>query len=131
MNIDAIEINDYSEMPLRHPTTDEPLVMDSGEPMVILLAGEDSPEYKAVMRRWQNEAIRKAGRKLSAEQIETRSFELLAAVTKGWRIEGADGPIEFSPQAAKELYAQKAWIKRQVQDWVYEPANFLQGQLTA
>jgi hypothetical protein len=95
--------------------------------MTIDLVGEHSEEYKAVTRRWQNETLRRPGRKLSAEQIDERSLDLLVAVTKAWHLQWDEGMLPFSAQQARELYADReyGWIKSQVETYVFEQSNFL------
>lgn len=127
MNIDAIHYIDGIEMTVMHPRTGEPLLMSSGEPMMIRLGSEQSDAFKTVQRRYQQERLRNPNRKLTPEQIDARAIELLAAVTYDWTLEGSDGPIPFSAAAARALYADadKAWLRQQVTDFVYEPTNHL------
>ena len=134
MGLKAIKFGTTSDLHLRHPVSDAPLFNDDGTPMIITLAGEHSEDYKAVTRRWQNDMLRRPNRKLNADQVEERSLDLLVAVTKGWAIQWEEGQmLPFSPQAARELYADRehAWIKQQVEQHVYEASNFLGESLRA
>jgi len=127
MSIKNITLGHLSTLHLRHPGTDALLYNDDKTPMTITLVGEHSDEYKSVTRRWQNEVLRKPNRKLTAEQVEERGIDLLVACTKGWKIQWDEGLLPFSPEAARELYADRehAWIKNQVEAHIYEASNFL------
>ncbi len=127
MNIKSITLGHLSTLHLRHPGTDAALYNDDKTPMTITLVGEHSEEYKAVTRRWQNEVLRKPNRKLTAEQVEERGIDLLVACTKGWQIQGEEGLMPFSPDAARDLYSDRTlgWIKSQVESHLYEASNFL------
>ena len=127
MSLKNITLGHTASLHLRHPGTDALLYCDDKSPMTIDLVGEHSEEYKATTRRWQNETLRRPGRKLSAEQIEERSLDLLVAVTKGWHLQWDDGMLPFSPQQARDIYGDReyGWIKSQVEAYVFEQANFL------
>lgn len=127
MGLKNIALGTTAELHLIHPGSGKALYNDDGTPMTITLAGEHSDEYRAVTRRWQNETLRRPNRQLTADQLEERGLDLLAAVTKEWHITLDEGLTPFSTLAARDLYAdrQLAWIKRQVEAFVYEASNFL------
>ena len=132
MNIDDIAQIDESFLHLRHPVTDELLYTSDKKPLGIHLSSTESEDYKRVERKFTNQSL-KAGstKKLTAEKLESRSIELLSAATTGWTLEGKDGPIKFSKDAAVTVYAERPWIKKQVTEHLYDDANFLQGVLAA
>ena len=117
--IQNITFSKTASLHLRHPGTDAPMFCDDKTPMVIELVGEASDEYKAAARRWQNENMSRPGHKLTADQIEDQTLDMLVALTKGWRLQWDDGLLPFSPQYARELYASPGheWIKSQVKDF--------------
>ena len=131
MNIDQIAHIDTSDLHLRHPASDELLYTDGGAPLVIKLCSTEADEYKRVERNFTNQTLKSGNKKLTAEKLENRSLELLAAATQGWNLEDKDGPVPFSKEAAKTVYAERPWIKKQVTEHLYEDANFLQGALIA
>lgn len=116
MNIDEIQFADAYEMPLLHPTARTPLRTQTGEAMYIRVLRADAPPLRALQARWRNELLRQPGTRLTAEQLDARVTEQLVAATVGWLIEGAAGPIPYSPEAVRRLYADpaKAWIVEQV-----------------
>ncbi|MFD2112569.1 hypothetical protein [Thiorhodococcus fuscus] len=127
MNIDDIVFAQSYDMPIRHPTTDEPLVMADGSPMFVRVLSSDAEPVKALQTRYRNEALRNPGKRLTAEKIERRSIDQLVAGTVGWAIEGQGGPIPFSPEAAREIYSdpKKLWLRNQVTAAIYDDSNFL------
>jgi hypothetical protein len=131
MNIDSIVFSTTYKMPLRHPVTDEPLLMSDGEPMWIEIASDESPQFKTLQTQYRNAALRNPQKKMTAEKEEARMTELLVAVTMNWRIEDNDGEVEFSTANARDLYQSKAWVRNQVTIAVFEDANFLAGELKA
>ena len=131
MNIDEIAQIDSSFLHLRHPATDELLYTTSNKPMGIELCSTEAEDYKRVERKFTNQTLKSGNKKLTAEKLENRSLELLAAASLSWNLEGKDGPIKFSKEAAMTVYVERPWIKKQVTEHLYEDANFLQGALIA
>ena len=67
--------------------------------------------------------------RVTPEQIEAEGNDLLAALTKGWKLVDLDGnPIDvpFSQENARELYALTAvaWLRDQVDEYIGDRANF-------
>lgn len=127
MNIDSITLSDHYDMPLRHPATDEPLTMSDGAAMWIRVASNDSTEFKQLQSRYRNETLRNPNKKLTAEKEDARMTEFLVVCTKDWLIEGKNGKVKFTPDAARELYTdpKKPWIRNQVTVAVFNDVNFL------
>ncbi|MCK7461126.1 MAG: hypothetical protein MZU84_03215 [Sphingobacterium sp.] len=125
MNIDSIVFSDSYDMPLKHPTTDEPLTMADGSPMFIRVVSSESPQFKALQARYRNEALRNPNKKMTAEKEQARMTEMLVACTIDWRVEGAKGSLKFSPDEARKLYAERPWVRNQVVAAVFDDGNFL------
>lgn len=113
------------------PVNDEPLIDEATkEPWTIELIGADAPEYRKLRHRLVNEKLRAAQRsgrvKATAESLEADSIDLLAGATKGWKhIVDSGKPVEFSPQAARDLYERYPWLAEQISEFVNNRANFL------
>ena len=134
MKIKSIDTKDTFRLVLRHPATQQELAVKSGAPMYIDVYGAHTEQYKRITRQWQNEALRNRKAKMTAEQLESRSTELLAACTVGWNLEDEnDKPVPFSVATARELYASKdsPWIRPQVDEAIHEAANFVGESLAA
>ena len=130
MNIDSIVFIDSYQMPLRHPTTDEPMVTEDGEPMWIEVLSDDAPEFKRLQAQYRNDALRNPQKKMTAEKEEARMTELLVAATVNWCIADTGGLMEFNKNTVRDVYQNRAWIRNQVVVAVFDDANFM-GELKA
>ena len=104
---------------LTHPDTGEKLGI------TITLRGTASDTYKRAFRAQVNRRMNARHQKASVEVMEAEANELLADCTVGWdglRLDGADYP--FSRANAVALYARFDWIKRQVDAFVSDEAQF-------
>lgn len=105
-------------MAVEHPVTGEIV-----EGTRIHLRGQDGQTYKSayakIMQKYQGK------KKLSASVIERQASELLAALTIGWEgIESGNKAIEFSFEAAADLYEQQPWLRDQIDRFVADRGNF-------
>ena len=113
-------------MVLRHPASGEELTTDDGGQIYIELLGMDSPEYRQLIRAAATRNVSRGRKRPSPELLEQEGITLLAGVTKGWGGVVVGGEvIAFSPEAAKRLYTDYAWIREQVDEFVGERGNFL------
>jgi hypothetical protein len=132
VDLDALDVRTGANagfwLTLRDPVTNKPL------PAKLHLLGMDSDKYKAkgheLQRRRQQELAADDKTRLTPEQIEARTGELLAAVTVGWsglRRKGG-GEFEYTGEArARELYQGWPWIYEQAHAAVLDRGNFLPG----
>ncbi len=131
-----MDLNDFNltekaeqgaDLYLEHPGTGEALESD-GKKWAIRLAGTDSKQYRNKSRALQNKRLNKVakGRKADFGGTDLESCELLASCTLGWSGLVKDGqPLEFSYDAAVDLYMTQLWIREQVDVFVGERTNFL------
>jgi len=109
-------------MNLEHPVTGEPLDVR------IKLAGIDSDYYKKELRKQQNKKFKKGFRKLSAEELEADTIELLVACTLDWEgVELEGQALECNPENVRKIYKRFPWIKEQVDNFINDRANFLKN----
>ena len=118
-----------ADMILEHPATGDPLEQENGDPVVITLLGMDSKAYREKNRDFQRERIAKMARNrkktIDYTMSDEDACELLAACTKGWSGIDADGkPLEFSKEAAYDLYMENNWIREQADVFIGDRANF-------
>lgn len=137
IDLAALDIKTGAEegrkLDLVHPTTGEPLGM------WILVLGADSEAYLEQMREFNRRSIERLKRnqraKLTPEESEAQSLEVLVAITRGWsdniKLDGQLLP--FSAENARRLYADKrlGWIPEQIYRGVHDRANFLQSSAPA
>jgi hypothetical protein len=106
---------------------------DRPTPIWITVHGADSDAYERAQREQRRKFEKRAMRagRLTLEDLPDAQYELLAAVTIGWRVpsgqllpDGKPFPA-FSKAAAKDLYARYPVIRQQVDLAMKDRANFL------
>lgn len=133
MDLSKINIEQMAEagadMELVHPVSDEAMLQDDKSPITIKLLGTDSKAYRNKNRDFQRKRIAKMTKSRSKTIDYTVSdedaCELLAECTIGWSgiiVEGK--PLEFSKEAAENLYFEFSWIREQVDVFIGDRANF-------
>jgi hypothetical protein len=116
---------------LRDPVKGKPL------PARLKLLGMDSDRYRAksheLQRRRQEELAQDPKARLTPDEIEARSMEIVAACTVGWEgLKHKGEALAFKDEAsALELYRGWPWIFDQAQLAVLDRANFLPGSESA
>lgn len=133
MSLNDIRIADWSDMPVRHPTTGAALTTSDGRPMTIRLTGQDSPQYRQAMAQLQALISKRRGNRLSPGDMEEHVLRTLTACTLGWVLEldAEDGDLAFSQDAALDLYRKLRWLREQADEWVNDRSNFLGESLPA
>lgn len=106
-----------ADLQLEHPVTGEPL------DVTIRLLGSDSAAYRNAVKRI---AERRRGQKRQTlDEMEQQAAELMASITVGWANLERDGkPVDFSHDAAQQVYIDFPWIREQVDQFVTDRANF-------
>lgn len=96
----------------------------------IIIAGPESKRYRTAEARYMNKRLKSPDKKISYEDIEAAKCSLLAAVTLGWRnLTKAGQEIVFTTERAKQLYQEFPSIRKQVDEFLGEPANFLRKEI--
>ena len=112
-----------------------PLLNSKKEEHAIMLQGPDSPTYRRLLHANTQKRILAAaeaaerGEKIVPDPLEAEAdaIEVMAQCTLGWRgFLSPDGePIEFSTDAARELYSRFPVIREQVDAFMTRRVNFL------
>lgn len=114
-----------TEVVIRHPSTGEPIGL------TITIRPDTHPEVVKVERMHTNENLRNRGKALTAQKLEARILDRLAAHTEDWKFEGDITISGEQPQCnavnARKLYKDAPWIKNQVAEAVGEDARFYTG----
>jgi hypothetical protein len=121
-----------ADMELVHPVTGDVMIQDNGKPITIKVLGTDSKAYRNGQREYQRKRIAKMAKSRNKSVDYTVSDEdaaiLLAECTAGWDGIIVDGKkLEFSKDAAEELYLKFNWIREQVDGFIGDRANFFQS----
>lgn len=100
---------------------------DTGEELgiSIVLRGSESDTYKRTARAQINKYRNMPKSKMTIEQIEADAIELLASCTVSWSgidLDGAELPCNRAN--ATMLYTRFGWIKRLVDAFVSDEANY-------
>ena len=107
------------ELKLEHPDTGELLGIS------IILRGSESDTFRRALRAQVNKRMRQKQNKTTMEEIEAESVEMLAACTVSWSGIVLDGKeYTYSRANAVNLYIRFGWIKRAVDAFVNDEANF-------
>jgi len=126
----AVAVNDAARMTIIHPFTNQPLRDADGKEAWIAVLSSDSEAAVKHQRAVTNRRLAMRNRnKVTAEEIDAEAIDLLAALTKGWRLldlEGNPLEIEFTEANARELYGAPAftWLREQVSIFAAERSNF-------
>ena len=85
----------------------------------ITVMGPDSKQYRDAVRKFQMKLL---------EKVEGADIELLVSVTKGWRgLKEGKKDVEFTAEAAKDLYVKAPFIASQIDRFIADRKNFMQG----
>ncbi len=94
----------------------------------IRLAGTDSSVYRNFIKRRAEERMKQGKKKqqsVDLDKSEREGCELLAACTLGWQNVSEKGQeVEFSKEAAIDLYLKYKWLRDQVDSFIGDRANF-------
>lgn len=126
MDISTVKIADNADigavLTVLHPAT------GVETDIKIRLSGTDSSIYRNwLIRSVNKKANTKKQKKVSFEEAEQSSTELLAALTLSWEgIEAGGKELKFTHEAAVDLYADPnmKWLREQVDEFVGERSNF-------
>lgn len=126
----ALDVDKPGRLMLVNPVTRQPLRDGAGNEAWIDLYSSDSAAARTCMRAQSRRRLNVRGRvRLTPEELEADSVELLAALTVDWRLLSLDGEhldVPCTPENARELYAEAAvaWIREQVDEFVGDRSNF-------
>lgn len=138
MDLSALDTAKASDTPaflhLLHPTTNEPLYDKAADGQQVavglMLYGRDSAAWKAHTRAVTNRALqsRRPGR-ATAEGLEAEALSGIVALTAGWPVPFIlnGETLNYSPEAARRLYAAMPWIREQADAFADDRGNFLKG----
>jgi hypothetical protein len=131
----ALDTDTPRRMTIIHPKTREPMVdRDGVEAFLDLLALTSAPAQKA-RNRIQQRRIEARQRRVTVEDTEAESMEVLAACTVAWHLVGLDGAhinVPCDRDAALELYTTPGlrFIVDQAITFADSAGNYLPGSST-
>jgi len=131
-----LEVDAPFRLILVHPFTRQPMRDPEGNPAYIDHYSSDSEIARKHQRAVQRRRLNMRGRmKITPEELEAESIEILAALTAGWHLVDLKGnliDLPFSQENARELYSNPAvgWLREQIDESTADRANFSQGSST-
>lgn len=116
-------------MELESPVDGEVLMTDKNEPVRIKLLGTDSKVWRNKNRETQrariNSMVRKKAKNIDYTISDEDACEMLAECTIEWSgIDEKGKALEFSEEAARDLYTRYIWVREQVDIFINDRANF-------
>ena len=133
----ALAVEKPARMVIVHPLTREPMLLpDKSEAFIDLYSGDSLVAQKHNRAVQQRRLDMRRSSKITAQEIETETIELLAALTAGWRLVDLGGnplDVPFTEQDARDLYAEPglAWLREQVNVFAADRANFSKASSTS
>lgn len=133
LNTVAFDTEAARKLIIGHPSTGQPIYDQGGNPAYVEVLSTDSKTAQKHQREQTNRMLAKRNRnKVTADEIDASSVELLAALTKGWHLVNFDGEVidyEFTVANARALYssAKFRWLREQVDEFAGDRANFLES----
>lgn len=138
MNFDLAEIDTKTlsdsgkDMIVKHIGLDKPVLAKNGKPVALTLLGPDSDVYRQqtrlqVKKRLDRATDTKSLGSIDLEEADNDGLNLLVACTVGWKnvFDTAGKPVEFSKDAARELYTKYPVIREQADGFVVDRVRFI------
>ena len=128
-------MTDFSKYEEQQKQAEEGVWMEvedpNGNPLGVhlKLAGTDSEAYQKQLRKQQDKMLKRGNFKISAEEAENNSLNLLVACTLAWEgVEYSGEELECNKDNARWLYKTFGFIRDQVDEFIGDRANFLGEQ---
>lgn len=132
MDLSQLDVQEgCSTLVLRHPVTDEPLIdEETKEEVSIDLLGVESKKMQSVQHRLANARLSKGMKggklKITAEQLEASSLDLLTEATVGWKHIKVDGnKPPCTSENIRMVYKRFPFVVEQVDEFITDRANHL------
>jgi hypothetical protein len=137
----TLAVEQSHRMTIMHPVTNQPLRIKGapeGEDVAFIdVLSADGETARKHAREVGNKRLQRRGRaRLKHEEFEEDEVDLLAKLTKGWKLATLDGApmdLECTPRNARELYALPgaAWLAEQVNQAAADRSLFLKASSTS
>jgi len=103
---------DTIDVPIRDPETGK--LTD----IVITAYPRNTRFYRKAFRRVTNETM-------GSDDVDDKTAEFLAGITTGWKnIQRGTEDVQFSSEAARDLYLEFYWLSDQLDSYTSTPSNF-------
>ncbi len=113
-----------SVMPVRNPKDGSPLVNPDGSPMTVTVYGTDGQRFQQARMRKINMRLKMRKTKVTGEELDSEALDVLIAATAAWHVTFDGKLAEFTPDNVRVAYVKFPWLRRQVDEWMADEANF-------
>ena len=133
MDLNTLNLSEGADigntMEVKHPVTDEVLLDDNKKPVTITLLGSDSTVLRDAMKNRARKQLRtKKSQSFDVDEAEKIGCEMLATCTVGWSGISENGSsVQFSHEAATDLYLKYQWLRQQVDEFINDRENFFKA----
>jgi len=127
-SLKPVKADDGAVLEIVHPESEEII-----PGMTITLLGQDSKVYRKIQLGKQQAALNRIAKgkravDLDAEKLAEDSIDDLVQLTTGWAGFSLDGAaLDATPENIRKVYAEWAWIREQVQEFVADRSNFFRA----
>lgn len=122
--------NEGEWLEILHPVDGTVIRDEDGKALRVCLVGKDSEDYRKAQRAITERRLRSRSKanRMNARGLEREAVEVLVAVTKDWEGFGENGAVlECTPENVRKAYTDHIWLREQVDEFVDDRANFMQG----
>lgn len=115
--------NEGAEIELLHPVDRSPIGV------TVRILGSDSDVYRDMERKHADKRIRNFERgkmRLSPEEVESESLEMLLACLIGWEgVEEHGETVPFTAENARRFMERYRWMREQIASAIGDRRNFI------
>lgn len=120
MDFNKLVSSETADCVIKHPVTGEPT------DIVITVYGMDSAKFRKLSLEAQKAALKAKAASKDVEDTTEKDCERLAELTAAWKgLEDGGKEVRFSKAAAMDVYMRAPEIRRQVDRFIFQVANFL------
>lgn len=124
-DISSLKFKDTAEVVILHPLTEQELVDDKGEKVIVTVYGKASKEFRNAASALSNRTLSKS--KQTEEQARAAIITFLTACTVGVSGLEVNGQPIKTKDEIRELYEDESlsWLREQVNVAIGDESNFL------
>lgn len=101
-----------------------------GSPMTVTVYGSDGQRFQQARMRKINMRMKLKRMKVTGEEVDSEALDLLVAATAAWHLTFDGKLAEFTPENVRSAYVRFPWLRRQVDEWIADEANFMPASST-
>lgn len=128
IGLDAFDLSNATAVfELKHPGTREPIIGDDGKPFTITFRSADHKEVVAKRDARINDRLAHGGPVVTVDGLQKQTIDLLVDAAVSWNLVWKGEAPECTPQKAREIFTEAAWLREDADNFVGTRRNFLKG----